>query len=100
LGVEARVDDEVAAGGEQRVTVRCRARRGADAEIAARAAQVLHIELLPQKLAEPLGKQPRGGVIRATGGDRNDYPHGPARIALPPSPWGAEGSRSSARRES
>jgi len=100
LGIEARVDDEVAAGGEQRVTVRRRARRGADAEIAAGAGHVLHVELLPEKLAELLGKQARGGVVRSAGGDRNDHPHGPARVCLRPTACGAEGSRSSARRES
>jgi len=86
FGIEARVDHEVPACGQQRVAVRPRPRGGADAEIAASASHVFHVELLSQNFGKLLRKQTRGRVIRPAGGDRNDHPHGPAWIGLRPTP--------------
>jgi hypothetical protein len=80
--IEARIDDEIAAAGKQRIAVRGRARGRGDAEIAAGAGEILHIELLPQALREFLRKQPRGGVIGATGGDRHDHADRTRRVGL------------------
>jgi hypothetical protein len=84
--LEVRVDHEVPACGQQRVAVRPRPRGGADAEIAAGASHVFHVELLSQNFGKLLRKQTRGRVIRPAGGDRNDHPHGPAWIGLRPTP--------------
>src|SRR4051812_24526370 len=66
------------------VAVRWRLRDLHGADAAARAADILDIELLAELLAELLHDEPRENVGRAAGCERHDDAHGPRGISLRP----------------
>jgi hypothetical protein len=72
LSIEARIDDVSAGADQQRVAVGRCAGRGRNADIAARAAAVLHDHRLAQCIAELRIDQTRSDIGPAAGGEAGD----------------------------
>jgi len=75
LPVEELVLHVAAGQHQQRVAVRCRARRRLGADIAGGARLVLDDELLAEPLGQPLRRLPRRHIRRAAGDERHDDAH-------------------------
>src|ERR1043166_5998141 len=84
LAEENRIDGETADVEQDGMAVRRRLGHLGGADAAARAADVLDIELLSQLLAQLLNDQPRENIGRAAGRKRDDTAHRPPRIRLRP----------------
>src|SRR6185436_2916658 len=67
---------------QQRVAVRRRPRRNLRADDAARAAAIVHDQLLSDAAREPRADEPRDDVVAATGGKSDDEPDRAVRIGL------------------
>src|SRR6266511_3319569 len=80
--VKCGIDDEVGAGDEDGVAVRRRLRRAPDPDIAARAGDVLDVELRTQLLRELLRHEAGEHVGRTGGRVRNDDAHRSRGIGL------------------
>jgi hypothetical protein len=80
--VQRRIDDEARACHQQRVAVRRRIRRLGDADIAARAADVLDIKILVERLGQVVRQQAPHDVDDAAGRERDDHLHRSRGIAV------------------